>query len=108
MFMAVPHRGSTSADYANILANIANAVTPMATNAMTQLKQDSSYLLRLSARFGNLQESLMFVTVLEAQPTKLAPWLERGSILVRFRTTHDPSCVGLIVRYRSFPHILVG
>ncbi len=91
MFMAVPHRGSPSADYATIMINIANLVSPVTKSAVQQLGQDSNVLLDLSIRFSNLQESLMFVSVLEAEPTRLASWLGRGSILVCFRVL-NPSC----------------
>ncbi|KAI9823617.1 MAG: hypothetical protein M1832_002398 [Thelocarpon impressellum] len=82
MFMAVPHRGSQTADWATIISGIANLATPLSTAAIEQLKRDSGDLLNLSIRFGNMQESLMFVSVLEGERTKLASWLGRGSIEV--------------------------
>ncbi|KAI9813330.1 MAG: hypothetical protein M1832_006345 [Thelocarpon impressellum] len=82
VFMAVPHRGSPSADYATIVSSIASLATPLSNGALEQLRRGSKDLLDLSIRFGNLQESLMFVSVLEADSTPLASWLGRGSVQV--------------------------
>ena len=82
MFMAVPHRGSESADWASIISGIAKLGTSLSTVALEQLQRDSKDLQTLSTRFGNLVESLMFVSVMEAESTKLASNLPRGSVLV--------------------------
>ncbi len=79
MFMAVPHRGSEGADWGTMMSSIANIATPLSTTALEQLQRDSNDLQLLMNRFGNIQERLYFVSVMEAESTKL---FARGSILV--------------------------
>ena len=88
MFMGVPHRGAPGADYATMVTSIAHLATPLSTNALNQLRKDSKDLLNLSIRFGNIQESLMFVTVMEGESTKLSSWVGRGSLLVSWDEIH--------------------
>ena len=90
MFMAVPHRGSESADWASIIAGIAKLGASLSTVALEQLQRDSKDLQTLSTRFGNLVESLMFVSVMEAESTKLNSNIPRGSVLVSVTQACDP------------------
>ncbi len=93
MFMAVPHRGSPNADYATIISGIVNLAARLSTGASEQLRQSSKDLLDLSSRFGNIQESLKFVSVLEGESTRQASWLGQGSFEVRGWTSRGDCLV---------------
>jgi hypothetical protein len=84
MFMAVPHRGSPGADYATVLAHMAEVATPLSSRALEQLRMESNDLLDFSNRFGTIQRDLRIVSVLEAEKTSLlsSSWFGWGSVLV--------------------------
>jgi hypothetical protein len=80
MFMAVPHRGSKSADYADVVSGVVKIATPFSSTFLKALKPNNDNLTVMSRQFGFLQKEydIRFVSVLEGERTKV-PGLMRGS-----------------------------
>lgn len=86
MFMAVPHRGSRSADYATVVSRLVKIATPFQSTFLKALKPDNDNLTDMSRQFGYLlkEYDLRFISILEGERTKM-PGLARGSAEVRTR-----------------------
>lgn len=91
-FMAVPHRGSGSANYGSIVANMVKLVVPVQGQYLKTLQADNDSLTDLSFQFGHLttEQNLQIVSVFEGQKTKM-PHFWRGSVLVRPSEIHGSS-----------------
>ncbi|KAL2048275.1 hypothetical protein N7G274_000186 [Stereocaulon virgatum] len=83
-FMGVPHKGSTSAWWGNLAANILNGVsigTSTNTRLITDLRKNSSNLVKISTQFIHRSQSLRIYTFYETK--------RLGPVVVRSYTDRD-------------------
>jgi len=96
VFLATPHQGSNAANFGNIIAGVANAVTPgisfLNRDMIRDLKKGSPALFEISSKFSNICTGISIHTFYETG----------GAHLVRTRRLCAP-CSSAAVANHQFP-----
>jgi len=86
VFLATPHRGSSSANLANILSNIAAAAFPgIQTQLLKTLEKDSATLGDVTDNFRHLASDFQIASFYELRPTGLTGDRFTGPMQVQVR-----------------------
>jgi len=92
VFLATPHRGSSSANLANVVSNIAMAAFPgIQTQLLKTLEKDSNTLGDLTDNFRHLAKDFQIASFYELKPTSLTGDRISGPMQTQVRLFHSYS-----------------